>query len=70
MRNKHRNALWKDGGEPHLWRFAFTVPIQDRAYMLRDSGKPVPLSYRLYETLHRLFPKSESSKKISARKYD
>ena len=69
MRNAHRNALWKDGGEPHLWRFAFKVPIQDRAYMLRDSGMRVPIFYRVYERLHRLRgPRSDSSKKISWRK--
>jgi hypothetical protein len=69
MRNSHRNALWQDGGEPHLFRFAFKVPIQDRAYMLRDSGLPVPIHYRLYEWLHHLRkPKSESSRKIAWRK--
>ncbi|MES2526484.1 MAG: hypothetical protein V4598_05330 [Bdellovibrionota bacterium] len=69
MRNAHRNALWMNEGEPHLFRFAFKVPIQDRAYMLRDSGMKVPLIYRLYERIHRLLgAKSESSKKIAWRK--
>ena len=70
MRKAHRNALWENGGEPHLWRFAFKVPIQDRAYMLRDSGLKVPLFYRIYERLHRLRnPRTESSWKIAWRKY-
>jgi hypothetical protein len=69
MRNSHRNALWQEKGEPHLFRFAFKVPIQDRAYMLRDSNLPVPLFYRLYEKIHRMRkPKSESSRKIAWRK--
>ncbi len=69
MRHSHRNALWKDGGEPHLFRFAFKVPIQDRAYMLRDSGLPVPLFYRWYEKLHDMRkPRNESSRKIAWRK--
>lgn len=69
MRKAHRNALWKDGGEPHLYRFAFSVPIQDRAYMLRDSGLPVPLHYRIYEWLHQLRgARSESSRRIAWRK--
>ena len=71
MRNAHRNKLWMNGGEPHLWRFAFRVPLQDRAYMLRESGLPVPFFYRLYEFFHRLKkPKSLSSQRIAWRKYD
>lgn len=71
MRNAHRNQLWMNGGEPHLWRFAFRVPVQDRAYMLRESGKKVPTLWRVYEFFHRLRkPKTLSSQRIAWRKYD
>ncbi len=69
LRKKHRNALWQNGGEPHLWRFAFSVPIQDRAYMLRDSGKAVPLFYRVYEWIsNNRKARSRSSEMIMWRK--
>lgn len=70
MRRSHRNALWLDGGEPHLFRFAFKVPVQDRAYMLKDSGFRVPVFYRIFEWIHRLKkPRSQSSQNIFWRKY-
>lgn len=69
MRKAHRNTLWQGSGEPHLWRFAFSVPIQDRAYMLRHSGYKVPWSYTVFEFIHKkLIWKSESSKRIAWRK--
>lgn len=71
MRKAHRNALWMNGGEPHLWRFAFSVPLQDRAYMMREAGLHLPLHYRIYEFFHRLRkPRSLSSRRIAWRKYD
>lgn len=71
MRSSHRNALWENGGEPHLFRFAFSVPLQDRGWILRQNDMHVPLSYKLYEALSVTIPtKSNSSKLIEWFKYD
>lgn len=48
-----RNAVWENGGEPHAWRFAFSVPYQDRAYMLRMEGFE-NWFYTLFERLSNL----------------
>lgn len=70
VRSSHRNVLWQGSGEPHLWRLAFSVPFQDRAYMLKDSGMPVPFFYQLWEWINRrLIAKSTSSRLIHWRKY-
>ena len=71
MRKAHRNALWENGGEPHLFRFAFSVPFQDRGWILRQADMDVPLFYRIYESISVLVPsKSNSSKLIEWLKYD
>lgn len=62
----HRNSIWKGAGFPELWRFAFSVPIQDRAFMLRDSGEHVPLHYRAYEWVSKLLPTKSSSSRLIA----
>lgn len=65
MMGAHRNALWDNGGEPHMFRFGFSVPLQDRAYILRTYGQYVPLVYRIAEYLSNLTtPKTNSGKLI------
>lgn len=62
----HRNSIWKGAGFPELWRFAFAVPMQDRAFMLRDSGEHVPLLYRAFEWFSKSFPSKSSSSRLIA----
>lgn len=70
LRKAHRNAVWKDAGEPHVWRFAYKIPIQDRAFMLREAKMNVPLFYRLWEWCSLMFSKpSDSSSLINWLKY-
>lgn len=64
MIGAHRNALWFNGGEPHLFRFAFSVPLQDRAFLLRNQGSRVPLLYRVVEWIDKLIPSSSDSSKM------
>lgn len=71
MKKAHRNALWEGKGEPHLFRFAFSVPIQDRAFILRCQGEDVPWYYRLVEWVdQRRKSSSLSSRLIHQFKYD
>lgn len=71
MIGAHRNDLWRGEGKPQLWRFAFSVPIQDRAFILRLEKRKVPLFYRLYEWIDkRITKKSVSSKMIGWLKYE
>lgn len=63
---KPRDVLWKDGGFPHMFRFAFMVPFQDRASYYRAEGKKAPFIYRAIEALDLMFePSSDSSKLLS-----
>lgn len=72
MRKAHRNSLWEGNGEPHLFRFAFSVPLVDRAFMLRHVGMPKNYFYSFAEWLGiAFFPaKNDSSKLISWLKSD
>lgn len=72
MRKAHRNALWEGTGEPHLFRFAFSVPLVDRSFMLRKVGMPRNFFYDLAEWIGRTFfpPKNDSSKLIAWLKSD
>lgn len=71
LRKAHRNAVWKDGGEPHAWRFAFSVPLTDRAFIYRCCGDTPPIIYRLIEWVDKKLPaKSNSGKLIRFLKYD
>lgn len=71
MRKAHRNAIWENGGEPHLWRFAFSVPLQDRAFILRCQGQDVPWYYLFVEWVDKKFTSdSLSSRLIRQFKYE
>ena len=71
LKGAHRNAVWKDGGEPHVWWLAFSVPLTDRAFILRCRGIKVPAVYRLAEWADKkLKPSSKSSALIAWLKYD
>lgn len=71
-RGQHRNHFWKNE-YTQIYRFAFSVPIQDRVYLLKDSGNKVPVSYKMYNILHNLISmltkSSDSAKLIEWRKY-
>lgn len=71
LKKSHRNALWEGKGEPHVFRFAFSVPLVDRAFMLRHVGMPVNYFYSLVEWIDKKFTSSSpSSKLIRWLKYD
>jgi hypothetical protein len=61
LRTAHRNAVWMDKGEPHVFRFAFSVPLPDRAFMLRTAGMKVGFIYGLAEWIDKKFTTSSSS---------
>lgn len=70
LRNKDRNYFWQHEYK-QVYRFAFSVPFQDRAYLYRVSGKKAPLAWRVYEKLsRRVKPKNDSSKLLAWLKYN
>lgn len=71
MRKAHRNTLWEGKGEPHLFRFAFSVPLQDRAFILRCQKMDVPWYYGLISWVDsKLKGSSPSSELIRQLKYE
>lgn len=71
LRKAHRNAVWENGGEPHAFRFAFSVPIQDRAFILTCLGKEVPKFYQLVNFIDsKIKSKNKSSRLIHWLKHD
>jgi hypothetical protein len=69
-RGQHRNYFWKNGLD-QIYRFAFSVPLTDRAFYYRCRGLKAPLIYRLIEAADkRMKPKNNSSALIRWLKYD
>jgi len=64
IRKAHRNALWEGEGEPHLFRFSFSVPLVDRASMLRHAGMQVGILYSIIEWVDKKFTSSSASSKL------
>lgn len=65
---EHRNYFWQKEFY-QVYRFAFSVPVQDRAYMLKASGLKVPFWYSVYTFFSDMLePSSVSSKLIAWRK--
>lgn len=48
LRGKHRNYFWQNGLS-QIYRFAFSVPLQDRAFLLECFGETRRLSYFFYK---------------------
>jgi hypothetical protein len=48
LRNKHRNYLWQNNMN-QIYRFAFSVPLQDRAFLLECWGETKSLRYFFYK---------------------
>jgi len=48
IKDKHRNYLWQNGLD-QIYRFAFSVPLQDRAFLLECWGKTKSLRYFFYK---------------------
>lgn len=62
LKFKHRNYFWQNNLD-QLYRFAFSVPLQDRHFMLKTWGifdwrKPSHLCYALIAKIDSLFGKS------------
>jgi hypothetical protein len=68
---EHRNFLWEKDLR-HSYRFMFSVPLSDRAWIYREIYNSEPIAiYRLIEWLDkRLIGKSNSGKLIRWLKYD
>lgn len=48
--NKHRNYFWQNNLN-QLYRFAFSVPLQDRAFILECWGESKGLKYSFYKSI-------------------
>lgn len=48
--NRHRNYFWQNGLS-QIYRFAFSVPLQDRAFLLECFGETRRLSYLFYKAI-------------------
>lgn len=48
IKGKHRNYLWKNNMS-HTYRFAFSMPIQDRAFLLECWGETKSIRYFFYK---------------------
>lgn len=48
LRNKDRNYYWENPGFEQVYRTAFMVPFQDRAFYYAGSGEVVPRLYRAW----------------------
>lgn len=71
LRGKHRNTFWENPGYEQVFRFAFSVPLQDRAFYYRMKNQRAPLFYRWIEVIDSILrSKSDSSKLIAWLKYD
>ncbi len=50
LRGQHRNYFWKNKLD-QIYRFAFSVPIQDRAFILECWGETKSLRYFFYKAI-------------------
>jgi len=53
LKGKHRNYLWQNNMN-QTYRFAFSVPLQDRAFMLECFGETKSLRYMVYDIIAKL----------------
>lgn len=58
---KHRNTFWKEGYS-QLYRFAFSVPFQDRHFLNQCWGKYNPFWHLIHVIAHRKKPEDRSSR--------
>lgn len=66
----HRNYFWENNLD-QIYRFAYSVPLQDRAFYYRIAGRCVPFFYYLIESIdEKLKPGSNSGTLIRWLKYD
>jgi hypothetical protein len=49
LRKAHRNTFWKENGYEQVYRLAYMIPFQDRAFHYIRSGKKAPVIYRIIE---------------------
>lgn len=67
---KHRNHFWQNGLD-QIYHFAFSVPLQDRAFLLECWGKAKGLRYLFYKGIAMLDAKFAKPKNgIHWLKYD
>lgn len=70
VRGKHRNYFWQNNLD-QIYRFAFSLPLQDRAFVYRSAGRKVPLIYVMIEDIDKsLNSSNRSSRAIRSLKYD
>jgi hypothetical protein len=70
VKGKHRNYFWQNNLD-QIYRFAFSLPLQDRAFVYRLANKKVPLFYQIVEFIDKkLSTDNRSSKAIRSFKYD
>jgi hypothetical protein len=50
LKGQHRNYFWKNGLS-QIYRFAFSVPVSDRAFILKCLGETRSLRYFFYKTI-------------------
>lgn len=50
IKGQHRNYFWKNGLS-QIYRFAFSVPLQDRAFILECCGETKSLRYFFYKAI-------------------
>ena len=50
LKGQHRNYFWQNGLS-QIYRFAFSVPLQDRAFLLECFGETRRLSYLFYKAV-------------------
>ena len=50
LKGQHRNYFWQNGLS-QIYRFAFSVPLQDRAFLLECFGETRRLSYFFYKAI-------------------
>lgn len=50
LRGQHRNYFWQNGLS-QIYRFAFSVPLQDRAFILECWGETKSLCYFFYKAI-------------------
>lgn len=65
---KHRNYFWENNLD-QLYRFAFSVPLVDRAFILECWGETNSLRYYLYKAIAKLDSMSSSESGIRWLKY-
>ena len=61
LRGKHRNYFWQNNLD-QIYRFAFSVPFQDRAFILECWGENKSLRYLIYKAIAFIDSKTSTPK--------